>query len=70
MKLDEYEQILKHDYDTNDKRRRKMQSNLEESANAARSMFEELIQRVVQPGGQQQLAMGALTQATTLGESP
>ena len=35
MKLDEYEQILKHDYAANDKMRAKMQSDLEESATAA-----------------------------------
>lgn len=77
MKLDEYEQILKHDYVTNNEMRGKMQSNLEESANAARTMFGELMKRVMQPGVQQQpsqqeqpVTMGALTQATTLGESP
>ena len=76
MKLDEYEQILKHDYVENDKRRGKMQSNLEESATAAHTMFEELMKRVMQPGSHQQqtqqssVNVGMLTQATTLGDSP
>ena len=77
MKLDEYEQILKSDYVENDKTRARMQSNLEESATAAHKMFGELMNRVMQPqvGQQQQQqasaeAMGILTQATTLGDSP
>jgi len=69
MKLDEYEQILKYDYATNDKMRAKMQSNLEASASAAHNMFEELMTRVMQPGSQPS-ATGILTQATTLGENP
>jgi hypothetical protein len=48
MKLEEYEQILKHDYVTNDKVRAEMQSQLEASATAARTMFEELMARVME----------------------
>lgn len=73
MKLDEYEQVLKHDYVANDKMRAKMQSSLEESATAAHAMFEELMKRVTQPGALQQQhppAPGVFTQATTLGDSP
>lgn len=72
VRLDEYEQILKHDYVSNDKMRSKMQSNLEDSATAAHNMFEELMRRVMQPRSQQQLsaAPGLLTQASTMGDSP
>ncbi|KAL7533120.1 hypothetical protein ACHAXR_005054 [Thalassiosira sp. AJA248-18] len=76
VKLDEYDQILKHDYVENDKMRAKMQSNLTESATAAHNMFEELMTRVMQPGSHQQhqqqpsASVGMLTQATTLGDSP
>jgi hypothetical protein len=71
MKLEEYEQILKHDYMSNDKMRAEMQSQLEASATAAHTMFEELMTRVMQPRPQQQArATGLLTQAATLGESP
>ena len=71
MKLEEYEQILKHDYMSNDKMRAEMQSQLEASATAAHTIFEELMTRVMQPRPQQQArATGLLTQAATLGESP
>lgn len=67
-KLDEYDQILKHDYVANDEMRAKMQSNLEDSATAAHNMFNELMNRVMQPQPLQQSAtIGILTQATTLG---
>jgi hypothetical protein len=48
MKLEEYEQILKHNYVTNDKVRAEMQSQLEASATATRTMFEELMARVME----------------------
>ncbi|KAL3777622.1 hypothetical protein ACHAW5_006773 [Stephanodiscus triporus] len=67
MKLEEYEQILKHDYVSNDKMRAEMQSQLEASATAAHKMFEDLMTRVMQP---QSRATGILTQAATLGDSP
>ena len=71
MKLEEYEQLLKHDYKSNDKMRAEMQSQLEASATAAHTMFEELMTRVMQPRLQQQArAKGLLTQAATLGDSP
>ncbi len=69
-RLDEYEQILKHDYVANDEMRTKMQLEIEESATAARNMFEELMKRVMQPQQQQSVVTGCLTQAVTLGESP
>ena len=70
IKLEEYEQILKHDYVSNDKMRAEMQSQLEASATAAHTMFEELMTRVMQPRPQQQTrATGLLTQAATLGDS-
>jgi hypothetical protein len=43
MKLEEYEQILKHDYVSDDKMRAEMQSQLEMSATAAHAMFKELM---------------------------
>ena len=73
-KLSEYEQVLKHDYVENDKKRAEMQNNLEQSATAAHDMFQDLLMRVMQPGLQHQPSMehqqqpmgGMLTQATTL----
>ena len=73
MKLEEYETVLKNDYDENDKMRAKMQSSLEESAAAASNMFGELMNRVMnvsQSQHDQQMGGGMLTQAATLGESP
>ena len=70
-RLDEYEQILKHNYVANDEMRTKMQSEIEESATAAHNMFEELMMRVMQPQQQQRSwVTGSLTQAVTLGASP
>ncbi|KAL7438216.1 hypothetical protein ACHAXH_004486 [Discostella pseudostelligera] len=69
-RLDEYEQILKHDYIANDEMRTKMRSEIEESATAANDMFEELMKRVMQPQLQRSLATGSFTQAVTLGGSP
>lgn len=69
-RLDEYEQILKHDYVANDEMRTKMRSEIEESATAAHDMFEELMKRVMQPQLQRSLATGSFTQAVTLGGSP
>lgn len=66
-RLDEYEQILKRDYVANDEMRTKMQSEIEESATAAHSMFEELMKRVMQPQSQRS---GSFTQAVALGGSP
>lgn len=69
-KLDEYECMLKQEYVHNDEVRTKMQTQIEESANAASQMFETLMSRVLQqesPSTQGiQTGAGTLTQATTL----
>lgn len=72
-KLDEYECMLKQEYVHNDEVRSKMKANIEESANAASKMFEQLMDRVMQQetsSGQvvqeNQFGAGSLTQATTL----
>ncbi|KAL3808190.1 hypothetical protein ACHAXA_009545 [Cyclostephanos tholiformis] len=71
IKLEEYEQILKHDYASNDKMRAEMQSQLEASATAAHTMFEDLMTRVMQPQlKHQSQAFGIFTQAVELNDSP
>ena len=73
MKLDEHEQILKHEYAFNDESRGKMLHKLQESSAAIQKMFQEMIMRVMLPDGPQEqdqsLEHGLLTQATSL-ESP
>ncbi len=71
MKLEEYEHILKHEYSSNDKMRTEMQSQLEASATAAHTMFEDLMTRVMQPRLKQQShASGIFTQAVALNDAP
>lgn len=76
VKLDEYECMLKQDFVNNDEVRSKMKANIEDSANVASKMFEQLLGRVMQEeneessfgqGQKHQFGSGALTQATTLG---
>ena len=71
IKLEEYEHILKHEYSSNDKMRAEMQSQLEASATAAHTMFEDLMTRVMQPRlKQQSQASGIFTQAVALNDTP
>ena len=49
MKLNEYEQMLKQDFVSNDEMRASLRSKLEESATAAHNIFEALLRRVMPP---------------------
>eukprot|EP00986_Skeletonema_menzelii_P000323 scaffold92_cov140-Skeletonema_menzelii.AAC.2 len=73
LKLNEHEQILKHEYAFNDESRGKMLHKLQESSANIQKMFQEMIMRVMLPNGPQEqeqlLEHGVLTQATSL-ESP
>jgi hypothetical protein len=70
MKLNEHEQILKHEYAFNDESRGKMLHKLQESSATIQKMYEEMIMRVMLPDvpqeQQQPSEQGILTQATSL----
>ena len=75
LKLNEHEQILKHEYAFNDESRGQMLRKLQDSSASIQKMFQEMIMRVMLPNGiqeqeqEQSLEQGILTQATSL-DSP